>query len=128
MDYAFIRNDGEDATTPVAVIKDYDTRVLFAHVVEKKGAVIDYLVEQIVEDVARLGHEDIVLRCDQEPALTSVAAGVREARSIGRKPIKWENWKGCSDVHKSLEGVRKCIATSVEVQPSFIASGYNTVS
>jgi hypothetical protein len=81
MDYAFIRDDSEDEIVPVAVIGDYETRVVLARVVEREGALIEHVIEQITDGIARCGHKDMVLRCDQEPALVSVAMGIKEAPS-----------------------------------------------
>ena len=87
-DYLFIKHKGvfsrdelnenerEKALT-VLVLYCSATRSIFAHAVPRKGlnhglGPEGYLIEQIREDVLWLGHPQIMIRSDNEPALLQV--------------------------------------------------------
>ena len=71
-----------DATT-MLVAKDRRTVMVFALLVERKGAVDPHAVEKLAEWVDVLGSTQVTLRSDGEPALIQVAAAVRVARRAG---------------------------------------------
>ena len=59
----------------ILVLKDCATRMVSAHVVPLKGAVIDWVIQQCAE---RLGHYgQITLKSDQEPAIVDVLKRAR---------------------------------------------------
>ena len=55
LDYCFIRNGPGEEYSPVIVMKDYDTKLLIAHVVPEKGAEFEWVPKQIVRDLGKLG-------------------------------------------------------------------------
>ena len=62
--------DGEDVEMKVLVAKDSKSKTIFAHSVVAKGADEDgYVVSRMVEDIAWLGHKQIILKSDNEPAI-----------------------------------------------------------
>ena len=71
-DYGFMGAAGDTETTPILVVKDVDTKMHFSHVVPRKGLVADHGVRQLVKDIERLGYRKVCLKCDGEPALTSM--------------------------------------------------------
>ena len=80
MDYFFMGRDGseeeERRNVPILAVRDRDTRYTFAHVVPSKGA-DEHTVEQVVRDLKRLGHRQLALKSDQEPAILALKEEVR---------------------------------------------------
>ena len=64
----------------------------FAHVVPSKGAANDWVVRRVVEDIEKLGHTDIVLKSDGEPAIREVQDKIRLRREfrtvVENSPVK----------------------------------------
>ena len=57
----------------ILVSKDRATRMVSAHVVPQKGAVIDWVIQQCARDLERSGHcGQITLKSHQEPAIVDV--------------------------------------------------------
>ena len=77
-DYAFIGGFSDTETIAVQVARDVDTKMLFAHVVPKKGLAVDHGVNQLVKDIDRLGHKKLCLKSDGEPALVSIQNEVQQ--------------------------------------------------
>ena len=57
--------------TKVLVLYCSLTRCVFAHAVRRKGA-DEHVVQQIVDDIAWIGHVRLVLRSDNEPAMLAL--------------------------------------------------------
>ena len=80
----------------VIVVKCASTGCLFAHVVPQKGVDPDgFVIEQLKQDIVWLGHSQVVIRSDNEPALVKVVektvgllkiAGLTSATSEGSVP------------------------------------------
>ena len=65
----------------ILVSKDRATRMVSAHAVPMKGAVIDWVIQRCVRDLERLGHYDqIPLKSDQEPAIVDVLREIANLR------------------------------------------------
>ena len=63
------------------LVRDRETRLLSAHAVPMKGAVMEWTAQQVVRDLERLGHhERLVIRCDGEAALKSHVSEVARMR------------------------------------------------
>ena len=80
-DYAFLRNEegGEKAT--VLVGRCRQSKLLVAHVVPSKGAREEWIADEVVKDLKKMGHHGhVVLRSDQEPAIVSLLERVAEVR------------------------------------------------
>ena len=80
-DYVFLRNEegGEKAT--VLVGRCRQSKFLVAHVVPTKGASEEWIADEVVKDLKKMGHHGhVVLRSDQEPALVSLLERVAEVR------------------------------------------------
>ena len=62
-------------------MRDRETRILSAHAVPMKGAVMEWTAQRVVRDVERLGHHRrLVIRCDQEAAFKSLVTEVARVR------------------------------------------------
>ena len=79
-DYCFLGSEGED-TVASQVTRDRRTRMIFAHVVPKKGFSHEHGATELIKDIAKLGYNEIILKCDGEPALKTIEEEVRRQRS-----------------------------------------------
>ena len=80
-DYAFPRKERGGTSVPVLVGRERRSKALIAHVVPYKGAGPEWLVEQIIRDLRKLGvHGKVILKGDQENALVDVLNAVSRAR------------------------------------------------
>ena len=69
VDDCFLRRPPGEESMPVLVMRDRETRLLSAHAVPMKGAVVERTAQQVVRDFERLGHHGrLVIWCDQEAA------------------------------------------------------------
>ena len=83
VDYGFLREEGEDSSLTLMVVKDRESRVIFTHQVPTKGAGWQYSVDCLNNDITKLGHSKIVLMHDQEPALNDLCNAVAKMRESG---------------------------------------------
>ena len=85
MDYMFMddtQNEGEEKGMPILVAKDINqdgtgTGMIFAYVVPQKG-VQPYAVKTLAGIVAQLGHQEVILRSDGEPAIVALKEAVKK--------------------------------------------------
>ena len=81
VDHCFLRNTPGEESIPVLVMRDPETRLLSAHAVPMKGAVVEWTAQQVVRDLERLGHHGrLVIRCDQDAALKSLVSEAARMR------------------------------------------------
>ena len=80
-DYGFLGGVGDEETVPVQIARDVDTKMLFAHIVPRKGLVAEHGVAQLLKDIDRLGYKKLCLKCDGEPALLAIQEQVKKIRS-----------------------------------------------
>ena len=59
--------DKDDKLTAI-IIRDV-TKTIYAHICTAKGASDEWLVNRIVDDIDELGHIEVIMKCDGEPAL-----------------------------------------------------------
>ena len=86
-DYCFPRDLGDWIV--VLVGRDKETKMTVSHVVPNKGANVEWLTEQLVRDLQRLGaHGRVVLKSDQEPAIIDVLKEVAKLRGNGRTVLE----------------------------------------
>ena len=71
-DYGFMGGKDDAETASILVARDVDTKMLFAHVVPRKGLVSDHGVEQLLKDIERLGYQKLCVKSDGEPALLAI--------------------------------------------------------
>ena len=79
-DYGFMGGKNEAETASILVVRDVDTKMLFAHVVPRKGLASDHGIEQLLKDIERLGYRKLCLKCDGEPALVAIQHEVVKRR------------------------------------------------
>jgi hypothetical protein len=79
-DYGFLGAEGEE-TIAIQVARDRRTRMIFAHVVPKKGCTHEHGAQEMIKDIGKLGYQEVILKCDGEPALKSVQNEVKRIRA-----------------------------------------------
>ena len=80
-DYGILRDQPGLESAKILVSKNRATRMVSAHVVPLKGAVIDWVIQQCARDLERLGHYgQITLESDQEPAIVDVLKQITNLR------------------------------------------------
>ena len=80
-DYCFMRDHPGMESAKLLVSKDRGTRMVSAHVVPLKGAVIDWVIQQCARDLERLGYYgQITLKSDQEPEIVDVLKEIANLR------------------------------------------------
>ena len=88
LDYMFMGDDSstdEEGSMPILVVKDVlspgcGTGMVFAHVVPRKGA-NSYAIKILSKDIAILGHPELVLKSDSEPAIIALKEATKRERS-----------------------------------------------
>ena len=81
IDYFFMGPSGQEeaqGVLPMLAVKSHESRMTFAHVVERKGPV-DSTTRRLVADLDWLGLRRLVFKSDQEPAILALKQAVRES-------------------------------------------------
>ena len=122
-DYCFMRDEGKDNYTPVLVGKDRGSKSFMAHVVPYKGGDVQWVTEQVVKDLEKIGLRDhLVLRSDQEPALkaamSEIAALRRGVRTIlESSPVGDSKGNGLAErAVQSMEEMVRVLKLSLEAR------------
>ena len=80
-DCSFMRDQPEMESAKMLVRKDRAIRMVSAHVVPLKEAVIDWVIQQCARELERLGlYGQITLKSDQEPAIVDVLKEIANLR------------------------------------------------
>ena len=58
-DYAFLGGFQDEETQPVQVARDVETKMLFAHIVTRKGLLANHGVSQMLKDTGRMGYKKL---------------------------------------------------------------------
>ena len=82
-DHCFFGSEGED-TVAIQVTGDRRTRMIFAHVVPKKGFSHEHGATELIKDIAKPGYNEIILKCDGEPSLKTIQEEIRRRRRFWR--------------------------------------------
>ena len=111
-DYGFMGAEGEE-TIAIQVAKDRRTRMIFAHVVPKKGITHEHGAAEMTKDIAKLGYNEVILKCDGEPALKNVQDEVKKQRA--QKTILENSPVGDSQANGAAERAVQAVAEQVRV-------------
>ena len=88
LDFYFIGEPGIESLMPAVAMRDSISKALFANVILGMGLDYEWTSQQMVADIGRLGYPKVVIRSDQEPAITALADRIKEIRdSQGRETI-----------------------------------------
>ena len=80
-DYCFMRDQPGSESAKILVSKDRASRMVSAHVVPMKGAIVEWVVRQCVRDLERIGHYgQVTLRSDQELEIVDVLREIANLR------------------------------------------------
>ena len=80
-DYCFMRDQPGMESAKILFSKDRATRMVFAHVVPLKGAVLVSVIQQCARDLELLGHYgQVTLKTDQEPLIVDVLREIANLR------------------------------------------------
>ena len=63
-DYGFMGSDGDEETMAIQVAKDRRSRMIFAHVVPRKGMSHIHGATELIKDIEKLGYKQIILKSD----------------------------------------------------------------
>ena len=66
-----------EGQTPIIVIKDTKSKIIYAHACPSKGA-HEAVVARLVADLDNLGYKRVLVRADGEPAILGLWAKVKE--------------------------------------------------
>jgi hypothetical protein len=80
-DYGFLGSEGVKETLPIQVMKDIRRGMIFSPAVPRKGLADDHGVDEIINDLDKLGVKTIILKSDGEAALKHIQEEVRRRRS-----------------------------------------------
>ena len=78
IDYMFMNNKGEDHADPTLVMKDHWRGGVWAFMVIRKGSQTTYITQRVAKIIASLGYRDVIIKCDQEPAIKELQRDIRE--------------------------------------------------
>ena len=99
-DYCFMRDQPGMESAKILMSKDRATRMVSAHVVPLKGAVIDWVIQQCAQDLERLGHYgQKTLKSDQEAAIVDVLREIANLRGprgtlLEHSQVAASQWNG----------------------------------
>ena len=81
LDYKSFGQEGklDDKATSI-VVRDNESQTTFAHICLNKGPTDIWTKKKILEDLDLLGHVDVILKTDGEPALVSLMEEVKKSR------------------------------------------------
>ena len=74
--------DSEDKIKRI-IFMDEESGCMAAHVVEQKGSADQWAVQCILDDIRMFGHTDIIMKCEDEPALVQVQREIVDKGSAG---------------------------------------------
>ena len=111
-DYCFLGSEDEE-TIAIQVARDRRTRMIFAHVVPKKGFSHEHGAAEMIKDIVKLGYNEIILKCDGEPALKTIQEEVQKQRP--EKTILENSPVGDSRANGAAERAVQALAEQVRV-------------
>ena len=112
-DCCFLGAEGEEDTVAIQVAKDRRTRMIFAHMLPKKGITHEFGAGAVIEDLEKLGYKEVILRCDGEPALKAVQEEVKARRN--HQKIMDNSPVGDSRANGAAERVVQAVEEQVRV-------------
>ena len=122
-DDTVITEDTQSKHSPVLVVRDRWTRMVFAHVLPYKGVQKGPVGSKcLLNDLRRLGYRKMIVRYDPEPALQAVVEAAKngfqgqlilEKIPVGVSESKGEIEKCRADYRRSVQDTPKCIGDLV---------------
>ena len=130
MDYCFYSKGETDAERgpAILVVRDRGTKATCGHMVREKGIGDGWIVDRVVEDIENMGHSEITLKTDQEPAIRDLQRAVKEKRApyktiLENSPVEASGSNGIAEkAVQELEGqvraMRLALAARIGEMPA----------
>ena len=71
MDYMYLNEKGDDINNPILAVHDSESEGVWAVFARRKGPSA-YTTKKVADIIKRLGYSKIIIKSEQEPALTSM--------------------------------------------------------
>ena len=114
LDFFFLGEDGTQGTVPCVCAKERASKVHFAYVIAGKGGDEETTAERLAQDFINIGlnKEAIILKGDQEPAISSLLRNIKE-RLPGAMEERSPVGESCSngDVDRGIQSVENIART-----------------
>ena len=136
IDYFFMGPSGQEeaqGVLPMLAVKSHESRMTFAHVVERKGPV-DSTTRRFVADLDWLGLRRLVFKSDQEPAILALEQAVRESTPtvefvMEESPVEEHQSNGTIEVivrerQKTSKNDEECVGRAHEIRSTFETSHF----
>ena len=119
MDYAFLRDLDEEGTVTILVARDRGTRITQAAQIPRKGTTETWSTDTVCKLIDKLGHTQVILINDQEPALEAVAKAVKARRShptiLQNPPVGESQCNGAAEnAVQQVEDQIRCMKIGLE--------------
>ena len=115
-DYCFMRDRQGGASSTVLVGRDRKSGLYSGHVVPYKGAAAEWVVEQTIRDLKKMGYHGLVtLRGDQEHAIQDVLQQVANGRGEARTVIEMAP-RSDSQANGFVERAVRSVEESIRLQ------------
>ena len=124
-DYGFFGGKEDEETLAVQVARDRRTQMVFANVVPRKGMIHEHGAKSMLEDLEKLGYQEIILKCDGEPALKNVQSEVQRRRAA--QTILENSVPGDSKTNGAAERAVKAVGEQVRVLRAGLQGRLNMV-
>jgi hypothetical protein len=120
MDLAHVKRSDAERKLPFIVLRDHRTGLAFAHLLQGKSTVVaeysDYVVNAVLNDVRYLDYKKVILKSDQESAMTALYERVRRLRNrTGEQTLEEHSPVGESQsngiVEEAIKEVEEMMAT-----------------
>ena len=110
-DFCFARQVQQEKADPIIVMRDHRTRMTFAHLLPGKSTANEiyskHVLNTVLRDLEYLAHKKVVLKSDQEPAMTALQNRIRQARDdqtiLENSPVEDSSSNGA--VEKAIQEV-----------------------
>ena len=112
-DYCFLGDKDDGDTLIVQVMRDVNTKCIFAHAVPRKGVSHVFGSEQICKDIEGLGYKEVVIKTDNEPAMITLQQEIKSKRSD--RTILENSPVGESQSNGVAERAVKTVTTQVRI-------------
>ena len=113
VDYCFPRDKAGGEYVVVLVARDRETKMTMSHVVPVKGANQEWVAEQLVRDLLKVGHHgDLILKSDQEPAVVDLLREVARLRGTKRTILEQSavgDSKANGMIERAIQSVEKLL-------------------
>ena len=88
MDCGFLGDrESEEQVSLVPVIRERRHKMTWAMLVPRKGTEFPWIAKRAAKFIDQLGHNEVTLRCENEPAIEALAREIAQARQEGSQTV-----------------------------------------